>query len=146
MVDLRDRGVVEAGGKTGLAAETATYERREMRVRVDALDRHAAIQFLIQSRFRRDRQRLGDAEIGDLGPAALAHEHVLALEIAMNDPPAVGLGEPFDHLAQYIERLQQRKRLPGGELSQCLTFHIFHDDAVHRLRAEHGRSARSRGG
>jgi hypothetical protein len=73
--------------------------------------------------------RAGDAEIGDRGLAVGVDDHVLRLQVAMDDAVAVGEAGPLEHLAN------QPDRLLGGEagvdqLLQRAALQVLHGDVI----------------
>ena len=70
---------------------------------------------------------LRQAEIENLDVVVLRHEHVLGLQIAVEDPPFVGGGEALRNLKGVVDRLVLGNR-SGVELAaQSLSFQKLHD-------------------
>ncbi len=60
-------------------------------------------------------QRLGYAEVGDQGVVP-AHQHVVGLDVPVQDPLVVGIGQRVDHVAQITHRFRHRQLTLAGEL------------------------------
>ena len=63
----------------------------------------------------RRAHRLGDAEVGD-DRVALGEQHVVRLDVAVDDAVPVGVGERVDHLAQDPHGLGDRQLALAREL------------------------------
>ena len=115
------RGVVRAGGE-GRPAGERLVEDHPQRVEVGAaVDRPAAR--LLRRQVRRGAElhprpgeggvaeHLGDAEVGQQQAVVLgAQEHVLRLDVAVDDPAPVGVVERGRRLPQVLARLRQAER------------------------------------
>ena len=79
--------------------------------------------------------RAGDAEVGDLEVAVLGHEHVLRLDVAVDDVAAVGGAEGGEDLLGGVDRLQRRERRAApDDLLQVRARQVLHDDVVAAVR------------
>ena len=106
-----DAGGVDVGAGVGAAVDD------ELGGEVgDGADQHAAGRGVLGV----GADGLGEAEVGDLDPAAVglvADQHVLRLHVAVDQAGAVGGGEGGD------DRLEQRQR-PGGRHRRLLADHV----------------------
>ena len=59
------------------------------------------------------RLQLGQAEVEDLDPPVLRHEHVLGLQVPVDDPLLVRGGEALGDLHRVVDRLARRDRARG---------------------------------
>ena len=79
---------------------------------------------------------LGDPEVGDLRPSARGDQHVLGLEVAVDDPLPVRLVEPAGQVARERQGLRDRQAPAFGQLAQVGPLDVLHDDVVEVLRGE----------
>ena len=82
--------------------------------------------------------RPGQAEVGDLDLAAVRDQHVLGLDVAMDQAGLVGGGDGAGHLDDQIEGpFRTERTLAGDQVPQRATLDVLHDDvgpaAVHPL-------------
>jgi hypothetical protein len=86
-------------------------------------------------------RHLRQAEIEDLHAPVTRDEHVIRLEIAMDDVLVVGGGEPARELARVLDGLAPRQRRVPDPLAERLAVEQFRDhvgsapvgpDVVHR--------------
>ncbi len=98
-------------------ARAGAGECRELRARV----------------LRRDRE-LRETEVEDLREAVLVHHDVFGLQVPMDDPDLVGLGEALGDLRRDREEAAQRQRPRGEELAQRLSLDQLHRDEERAVR------------
>ncbi len=78
-------------------------------------------------------EELGEPEVEDLDRAVLRDHHVLGLQVPVDDPGGVRLGEPVGHLVGEVEQLPGRQR-PGMEhLAQRPAVDELHRDVDRRV-------------
>ena len=75
-------------------------------------------------------QQLGDAEVEDLRPTPGRQDHVVGLEVAVDDAPAMSLGEARGDVASDVEGLGDAELAGLHPLVQGLARHQLHDDVV----------------
>ena len=73
-------------------------------------------------------QELREAEVEDLDDAVLRDHHVLGLQVPVDDPGGVRLGEPVGDLAGDVEQTPGRKRAGPQDLPQRLPVDELHRD------------------
>ena len=87
---------------------------------------------------RRDRasgsEERGQAEIHEPHPPARVHQHVLGLDVPVDDPGLVGVLEGLGDLRHEVEGIALGDRALGQELPQARPFHVFHHQAVEVAR------------
>ena len=76
----------------------------------------------------------GQAEIHEPHPAARVDQHVLGLDVAVDDPGLVGVLERLGDLWHEVEDVALGDRTVFQELPQARPLHIFHHQAVELLR------------
>ena len=81
---------------------------------------------------QRTGRLLGETEVEQLC-AGLRDHHVAGLEIAMDQPVAVGRGQGVGDLDRQSERLIERQRSAAQARGQRLAVHVFEDQEVERL-------------
>ena len=76
-----------------------------------------------------------DAEVGHLDVPVAADDHVVRLDVAVDDVVAVRLGERAEDLAGELDRRQRRRRaLADEQLLQRRPVEVLHRDVVGALR------------
>ena len=94
-------GRVDVGARVGLAVD------HELGGEVgDRADQHAAGGGVLGLGV----DRAGQAEVGDLDPAVVGQQHVLGLDVAVQDPGVVGGRERAEHRLDHRQRLGRRHR------------------------------------
>ena len=73
---------------------------------------------------------LGQAEVEDLGVAVARDHDVLRLEVAVDDPRGVRLGQAFGHVLQVAQELRQRSPAAMNLLAQRHTVDVLQRDEV----------------
>jgi hypothetical protein len=73
-------------------------------------------------------QPLGQAEVDDLREAVGRDHHVLGLQVAVDDPNGVGLGQPLGDLRRNREHLLRRQRAACERLAKRLPLDELHRD------------------
>ena len=83
-------------------------------------------------------RRLGDAEVGDDRVAVLVDQDVRRLDVPVNHPAAVRIGERRSDLIEdrADDGQRQRPRPPDHLLQRCAT-HVAHDEEVQPLGVPH---------
>ena len=80
------------------------------------------------------RARAGDAEIGHLQPALRADEHVVRLDVAVDDPVLVRETDRRQDLPRVVDRdLDRRRPAPHDQLLQGAAVEVLHRDVVGAL-------------
>ena len=70
----------------------------------------------------------GEAEVGDLDLATVGDQHVLGLEVAVDDAGLVGGCDGCDHRDQQVERpLRLHRGLAGDQVAQRRALDVLHD-------------------
>ena len=73
-------------------------------------------------------RQLGEAEVEDLDLAVVRDEHVLGLQVAVDDALLVGRRQPVRDLGADLDGLAQGQRAAGNALAQRLAFEQLRDD------------------
>ena len=139
---VEDRRVVVGG--EGHHPREHVIEENSDRVHVDALVELLALDLLrgeaggrpehvLLGDVRRARHQLREAEVEDLDvvrPALpLAEHEVGGLDVAVDDPPRVGLTEPLEHLRRDRHEVRQAEPLAAlDEALEGLPGDVLHDD------------------
>jgi hypothetical protein len=71
--------------------------------------------------------QLGDAEVEDLDGAGPGHEHVVGLEIAVDDAELVGADEGADHRRHQLDGPPRRQRPAAQQARQRIAFQVLED-------------------
>src|SRR5262249_30899115 len=91
------------------------------------------------------RGYFGHAEVGDLKRAVIgAEQEVVRLEVAVNDPLVVGVGQRLAGLFEIEERLFERQRIAwagAAEFEQVAARHVFERQVIKRRAAQVGGGA-----
>ena len=87
----------------------------------------------------------GDPEVGHPGAALGVDEHVLGLQVAMNDPVGVRVFGPGEHLADDLHRLAHRQA-PLDQVLERRPLDVLHRDVVGAVVRCPGRRRRPRSG
>ena len=115
------------------------------RVEVGALVDRGAARLLGREVLRRTHDRpglghlaracAGDPEVGDLHPALAVDEHVVRLDVPVDDPVLVRVPERGEDLARVRDRDRNRARPPGhDELLEGAALDVLHHDVVRARR------------
>ena len=82
-------------------------------------------------------RELGDAEVEDLGVALGGDQHVVGLEVAVDDADRVRRGERRQHLGHDLDQAAERDRAGPHDLGEGVALDVLHHDerpAVGELR------------
>ena len=116
-----DAGRVEVGARVGLARLLALL-RRHVLVRAEHEVRAREPRVLLRA------EHAAEAEVGDLDDVALAEQHVLRLDVAVDDAVSVRVRERAEHRADDAQRLGRRQRAFAQNLAQAAPLDVFHDE------------------
>ena len=86
----------------------------------------------VDLRRRLGARQLRQAEVEDLDPAVAGEEHVLGLQVAVDDALLVRGGEAARDLERVVERLARRERARREPVAQRLALEQLRDDVGRR--------------
>ena len=103
-------------------------------------------QHVARRRLRHLRDRSGQTEVGHLGHRAIrGKQHVLRLDVAVDQAGSVGRAERAQQLGHQAQGLLDRQRSRRNEVAQCGPLDVLHDevgDPVEAALVEDGHHAR----